>query len=352
MKPERTVLPLGCVLVMCVLAAVSLRAQVTISSPENGGTVSSPVPLNAALSVAQPSSMTVYDNGSPVFQQQSVSSIGTLLALNAGTHLITVKATKANGQVSSASTAIAVTSAEPYAPVSAGMVIASDMSGKNEGLPQGVPLSYAWATGPATVMGNNPGAWRAMTAWGVVYVASQGSPAVNTRVNIRNVQAYVLRKSTGKWLLLQSTGTPDGGAYPADFSINAGGRGDRRTEPDGTISVTAGEGYNYHFYPSVRGAIDPDDIGGIVTLFQARLIVSNIALPDDRSIAAYLAGSGGDYYPALTGHWPGSLPYNPGIAIGKEKYVRTFWRVFSMTTMTAAQLQKNPPPIDLTGVEP
>lgn len=347
MKPERTVLPL-----MLILAGVNLRAQVTISSPENGTTVSSPVPLNAALSVAQPTSMTVYDNGSPVFQQQSVSSIGTLLALNAGTHLITVKATKANGQVSSASTAITVTPAQPSLPVDSGMVIASDMSGKNEGLPQGVPLSYAWAAGPVTVMGNNPEGWKAMTAWGVVYVASQGNPAVNTRVNIRNVQAYVLRKSTGKWLLLQSTSTPDGGAYPDDFSVNAGLPGDRSTEPDGTISVTAGNGYNYHFYPSGRGTIDPDDIGGIVTLFQARLIVGNPALPDDRNIAAYLAGSGGDYYPALTGQWPGSLSYNPGIAIGKEKYVRTFWRVFSMTTMTAAQLQRNPPPVNLVGVEP
>lgn len=350
-KPGRTVLPLACVL-MCDLACVSLRAQVTISSPENGATVSSPVPLNAALSVAQPSTMMVYDNGSPVFQKQSVSSIGALLALNAGPHLITVKATKINGQVSSASTAIAVTPAEPYVKVNVGTVIASDMSGKNEGLPQGVPLSYDWATGPATVMGNNPGRWKAMTAWGVVYAASQGNPAVNTRVNIRNVQAYVLRKSTGKWLSLQSTSTPDGGAYPADFSINAALPGDRRTEPDGTISVTAGKGYNYHFYPSGRGAIDPGDIGGIVTLFQARLIVGNIALPDDRSIAAYLAGSGGDYYPALTGPLPGSLSYNPGIALGKEKYVKNFWRVFSMTTMTAAQLQKNPPPVDLTGVEP
>jgi hypothetical protein len=337
---------------MFVLAGVSLRAQVTISSPENGVTVPSPVQLTAALSVAQPSSMMVYDNGSPVFQQQAVSSIGTLLALNAGTHLITVKATKENGQVSSASTAVTVTHSEPYVPVNAGTAIASDMSGKNEGLPQGVPLSYAWATSPATVMGNNPGGWRAMTAWGVVYAASQGNPAANTRVNIRNVQAYVLRKSTGKWLLLQSTATPDGAAYPADFSVNAGIPGDRRTEPDGTISVTAGKGYNYHFYPSGRGAIDPNDIGGIVTLFQARLIVGNPALPDDRSIAAYLAGSGGDYYPALTGQWPGGLSYNPGIAIGKEKYVKTFWRVFSMTTMTVAQLQKNPPPIDLVGVEP
>jgi hypothetical protein len=233
-----------------------------------------------------------------------------------------------------------------------GTEIASDMTGKNEGLPQGVPLSYDWATGPAVVMGNNSDGWAAMTAWGVVYVASQGNLAVNARVNIRDVQAYFLQKSTGKWLLLQNTSIPAGAAYLDAFTTSVNIPGDVRNEPDGTISVTAGGGYNYHFYPSVRGSINPDDIGGIVTIFQARLIVGNPALPDDRSIAAYLAGSGGDYYPGLTGQWPANLSYNPGIAIGKEKYVKTFWRFFAMTTMTAAQLQKNPPPVNLTGIDP
>jgi len=226
------------------------------------------------------------------------------------------------------------------------------MTGVNEGLPLGVPLSYAWASGPVMEMGNDSGTWQAMTAWGVIYPASPGNPAVNTRVNIRNVQAYYLRRSTGKWLLLQNTSKPAGGAYPADFSVNVPIPGDVRNEPDGTISVTVRSGYNYHFYPPVRGSINPGDIAGIVTIFEARLIVGNPALPDDRNVAAYLAGSGGDYYPALTGPWPGNLPYNPGIAAGKEKLVTTSWRFFSMTTMTAAELQKNPPPVNLNGVEP
>ena len=226
------------------------------------------------------------------------------------------------------------------------------MTGKNEGFPKGVPLSYAWATGPVIEMGNNAAGWKAITAWGVVYEASQGNPAVNTRVNIRGLQTYLLDKHSSKWVLLQNTNAPDGAAYLADFATTVNIPGDMRTEPDGTISVTAGGGFNYHFYPHSRASINPADIGGIVTIFEARLIVANAALPDDRNIAEYLAGAGGDYYPALTGTWPGTLPYNPGIGAGKEKYVKTYWRFFSMTTLSAAQLQSNPPPVVLTGILP
>ena len=338
-----------------LLPPLGLQAQIKISSPVNGGTLESPVQLSATLSGAQPSSLLVYDNGSLVLQKSGVSSIGTSLNLANGLHAITVKALEPGGLSSSATTSITV-----YTPVlfttgttpNLAAALASDMMGKNEGTPHGVPFSYAWATGPAVEMGNNSNSWKAATAWGVVYEAAQTNPAVNTRVNIRDVQFYLFQKSTKKWLLLQNTNTPAGAAYLESFAGNLNKPGDVRNEPDGTISVRAGGGYNYHFYPAARASINPLDIGGIVTIFQARLIVGNPALPDDRNIAAFLAGAGGDYYPALTGSWPTILSYNPGIAVGKEKYVETYWRFYSMTTMSLVQLQSNPPPIDLTGIEP
>jgi hypothetical protein len=230
--------------------------------------------------------------------------------------------------------------------------IASDMTGHNEGAPHGVPSSYDWAQGPTLTMGNNPNGWKAMTAWGVVYEAAEGNPATNTRVNIRDLQLFFLQKSTGKWLLLQNTNQPEGAAYLEDFSGDTSKPGDVRQESDGTISVTAGGGYNFHFYPSDRASINPNDVGGILVLLQARLIVGNPSLPDDRSIARYLSASGADYYPALTGGWPGNLSYNPGVGTGKMKYVQSEWRFFAMTTLTADQLSSNPPPVNLTGIMP
>jgi hypothetical protein len=356
MNAKSHLLPGVALVAVFLLTALDLGAAVTINSPANGAAVSSPVQLTATLSGARSATILVYDNGSLVLQKYGVSSIAASLTLTGGSHTITVEEVAARRRNSSATITIVVST--PVVPMptpsspNIGTEIAADMTGTNEGFPHGVPLSYDWANGPVVVMGNNATGWQAMTAWGLVYVASQGNPATNTRVNIRDVQSYFLQKSTGKWLLLQNTNTPDGAAYLENFAGDTSMRGDVRNEPDGTISVTAGGGYNYHFYPSARATINPNDIGGIVTIFQARLIVDNPSLPDDRNAAAYLAASGGDYYPALTGSWPGNLSYNPGIASGKLKYVKTYWRFFSMTTMTAAQLQNNPPPIDLSGIQP
>ena len=346
---------------VCLLWGTNGSARVVINSPSNGATVSSPVSLSASSSGPQPNSMSVYVDNKLVVQKQAVSSVKTSLALSAGNYTIKVLARYSSHSVSSAVSSITVPGSPgtpgtpgpgPSPNSSVAAQIAGDMQGSNEGHPHGVPLSYDWANGPVVMMGNNSNGWRAITAWGAVYEAAEGNPATNTRVNIRNVQTFFLQKSTGNWLLLQSTSTPDGGAYVEDYSGDSNKPADIRYESDGTISVTAGGGYNFHFYPSARASIDPNDIGGIVTVFQARLISANPNKPDDRSTARYLASSGADYYPALTGGWPGTADYNPGVAGGRMKYVQSSWRSFAMTTLTQSQLASNPPPVNLNGILP
>jgi hypothetical protein len=348
------------------------NSSVTIQSPANGATVNSPVALSATTSGARPGSILVYDNGSLILRKYNVSSITTALTLSPGAHAIQVQATEYRSGRVSATTNIVVAdqnaSAEIDDPppadtgsggggsgsgsVNVAAQISGDMSGSNEGHPHGVPLSWDWANGSAIEQGNNSEGQQAMTAWGVLYEGAEGNPASNTRVNIRNMQSWFLSKSKGTWTMIQNTNNPEGEAYVEDFSNDSNRSADIRREPDGTISVTAGGGYNFHFYPSPRASIDPNDIGGIVTVFEARLIVGDPSRPDDRASANYLAGAGGDYYPSLTGSWPGNTSYNPGIAIGREKYVKTYWRSFAMSTVPASQLAQNPPPIDLTGIEP
>ncbi len=332
-----------------LLSAMHAAARVIIGSPSNGATVPSPVQLSASAS-GSPASMSVYLNNSLVLQNSGVSSVQTALTVGAGNYTIKVIAQYNRHSSSTATTNIVVptTSPEPPASISVARQIAEDMQGTNEALPHGVPSSYDWATAPLIDDGNNSHGDQAITAWGVVYVPAQGNPATNTRVNLRNVQLYFLQKSTGQWLLLQNTDTPDGADYPEDFQGNSV-LGNVRTESDGTMSVTAGNGYCFHFYPFNRGSINPNDIGGIVALFEARLIVGNPALPDDRSTALYLAGAGADYYPSVTG--PG-IQNNPSVGNGKLKYVQINWRSFAMTTLTQSQLASNPPPVNLTGILP
>jgi hypothetical protein len=243
-------------------------------------------------------------------------------------------------------------SASPAVTLSVAAQIANDMRGKNEAFPHGVPSSFDWASQPVVVMGNNANGEHAITAWGVVYQAAESAAPRNTRVNIRNMRTYFLEKSSNTWKLLQSTSTPVGAAYREDFAGDLNKAADLRLEPDGTISVTAGGGYNFHFYPATRAIIDPNDIGGIVTVFEARLITGDASKPDDRSAAHFLCGAGADYYPTLTGSWPGNESFNPGVALGKMKYVLSEWRSFAMTTLNDQQLDANPPPVNLNGILP
>jgi hypothetical protein len=343
---------------LCFLFCGTACANVVIGSPANATTVTSPVELSANIS-GTPSSVSVYDNNSLVYSASGASLVQTSLDLTSGSHTLQVIAFY-NGrrQGSAVSTTSSVTVSETAAPPpqpSLAVQIANDMTGVNEANPQGWPTS--WGEGPQVGLGNAlPSGWTASTAWGVVYAATQGNLSTNTRVNLRNMQLYFLSKSKGTWSLLQSTSKPDGEAYPEDYSGNSKAA-DVRTESDGTISVTAGmgawAGYNFHFYPDERGVINPNDVGGVVAIFQARLIVGNPNLPDDRSTANYVAESGADYWPSLNGALPASYDgVTPPVGNGKFKYVRSNWRSFAMTTMTQSQLANNPPPINLSGVLP
>jgi hypothetical protein len=343
---------------MCLLWGTNGSARVVINSPANGATIASPVSVTASSSGSQPKSISIYVNNSLVLEKWGVSWIKTSLPLNAGNYSLKVVAKYSSYASSSAVASITVPSAggtlgpSPSPDSTVAAQIAGDMQGGNEGYPHGVPRSYDFANGPVVVMGNNSNGWRAITAWGAIYEAAEGNPATNTRVNIRNIQTYFLQKSTGKWLLLQSTSTPDGAAYVEDFSGDTNKPADIRYEPDGTISATAGGGFNFHFYPRDRASIDPNDIGGIVVVYQARLILANPRLPDDRSSARYLGSAGADYYPDLTGGWPGTADHNPGVALGKMKYVQSNWRSFAMTTLSQSQLAGNPPPVNLSSILP
>jgi len=223
--------------------------------------------------------------------------------------------------------------------------ISSDMDLNHEGKPQGVPNSLDWANHPRIGMGNDPGNFRALTAWGQLYEDSAGNPAQNTRVQIRDIMTYVLSKSDGQWHQLQNSQLVEGAAFREDYAGNTNISPDVRKEPDGTLSVKAGGGYNYHFWPSGRASINPNDIGGVITTVQARLITEDPSKPDDRSTARYLLSMGGDYWSTLDAQWD-NYKTNGDIGIGRFKYVEKDWQSFNMSTLSVGALRQNPPPIE------
>jgi len=163
--------------------------------------------------------------------------------------------------------------------------IIDDMRLPHEGAPHGVPASYGWSRRPIVQMGNDPKNFRALLPWGQLYEDAEGSKAVNTRVELRDLRAYVLSRRDGKWRLVVATRAPQGAAYAENFVEDAHRRTELRPEADGGVSVTAGGGYNFHFWGDHRVEIDPSDIAGVFTTCQARLVVDDPSRPDDRARA-------------------------------------------------------------------
>jgi hypothetical protein len=226
--------------------------------------------------------------------------------------------------------------------------IIEDASLPHEGRPAGVPDTFDWVLGPRQGYGNAPPqGWTAFIAWGQVYADAAGNPAQNTRVELRDIEAYYLSASTGRWNLLQFSRLVEGGAYVEDFAGDASRPADARPEAGGTLSVTAGAGYNFHFWPA-GGRVTlaaADDMAGIFTTVQARLILDDSAGPDDRSQARYLLSVGADYWRSLDAQWAADWSANGDVAIGRFRYVTAVWQSYSMTTLSADELAANPPPL-------
>ncbi|MBW4641979.1 MAG: hypothetical protein KME23_02990 [Goleter apudmare HA4340-LM2] len=219
------------------------------------------------------------------------------------------------------------------------------MQPPHEAMPHGVPKSYSWATKPR-VGSKNPKKFNAMTAWGQLYEAAQGNRATNTRVQIKNIKAYYLSQLDDKWHLLQSSTKVVGAAYREDFAGDINKLADIRDESDGSVSVKAGNGYNFHFWPTTgRATINPYDVRGMFTTVQARLVVDNPRKRDDRSQARYLLSMGGDYWLNLTTKWD-NWKTNEDFGIGKFKYLTNNWQAFNLITLPPDQIRRNPPPIE------
>jgi len=228
-------------------------------------------------------------------------------------------------------------------------LIISDMHGFHEGLLDNVRLTSNWRFRPRLNYGNDPkrGNFSRFQFWGIVYQEAGSKLPQNVRVEIRNPRAYYFSKKDQDWKLLQKAISVDGLHYPGDF-IGKEIEADTRIDHDGIRSITMIKGYNYHFWPCCteqQVKIDPNDIGGIFTNFQARLIPDQPTLPSDIRKTRFLAQSGGDYYlDKLTGK--GNPIDNDDAGMGKFKFLTENWQTFNMCTMSDDAIRKNPPPLD------
>jgi hypothetical protein len=193
--------------------------------------------------------------------------------------------------------------------------------------------------------------FRVPFAWGHVYQAADAqnnnvNTSTNTRVNLRNGKTLILRNN-GTWVVWNEQPTPSGAYYRWDFAGDQQFSGSVRFENDGTVSVKPSGEFTFHFWHGPKSSVpNPETVRGIVTSVEARLIVDNSSLADDRASARYVAQSGCDLYHSSAypsaSDYPGSA--TPAIGGGGHGLVANDWRVFSLTSLTRAELDANPPP--------
>jgi len=225
--------------------------------------------------------------------------------------------------------------------------IIDDMKLPHEGIPHGIPLSYDWAKKPRINWGNDPKGFSALQAWGQIYEDTSGNYANNTRVQVRNLKAYILNKKDNKWHLIQSSLDVEGMEFAEDFNDNKNRPPDIRNEPDEGISVRTGGGNNFHFWTiGGRANIALMEIGGIFITIQARLVLQDPKLPDDRSKARYLLSVGADYWKDLTIEWHGTYVNNGDVGLGRFKYVTSDWNAYNMISISEEEIKLYPPPVE------
>ena len=106
--------------------------------------------------------------------------------------------------------------------------------------------------------------------------------------------------------------------------------------------------YNYHFWtPKDRVVIDPNDIAGVWSVVEARLVIDDTKKKDDRKNAKFMMSIGADYWLSQNAQWSADWTSNGDIRIGHFRCVTKDWQSFNMHAMTESDLRNNPPPFEV-----
>ena len=207
--------------------------------------------------------------------------------------------------------------------------------GAHEGIPHGVPSNWSWYEGASGF--NSYGSNTAMTTWGHVYEWAGESPVTNIRIHIRNMKTYAYYN--GQWNLIEEASDNIGGSWWKEDYSGSDPVGNVRTEPDGGISFTMVDGYNYHWWSPVwpRPSI-PTNAEAFYTTLEIRLI-PNTDPNVDLNNAKYLANVSWDWYTTPTSSGPGPWP---SVGIGRFRWVKPYWQTLSLYVPGNFQVPSSP----------
>jgi hypothetical protein len=207
---------------------------------------------------------------------------------------------------------------------------------------QGLPVGLSWNRGASStkkLMGA-PAGFSALTAWAQVYQQS-GVPVspdnASDTVQVQDFTTYILL-TTGTWVEAQSQAQSgvSGAHYVADFSDDAHIPFNVQKLPDGSASIDAPPaGYNNHFWPTGTASFTPGTVAGVFV--EARMKTN------DRN-ANLVAQLGADWWRYAGAPYAGVNVNNIAVGINDWTKLTTQWKALYFTTLSAQQLEANPPP--------
>jgi hypothetical protein len=215
--------------------------------------------------------------------------------------------------------------------------------GNSQGLPEGL----TWDKGDygTTTLTPAPSGFSAVTGWGQVYQeagASVSPNAATDTVQIADYTTYV-HLTNGSWVEVQNQaqGGIGGAHYVADFANNANIPLKEQTLSDGSVSLDAPPaGYNDHFWPTSRGTYTPGTVDGV-------FVEANMKTNDPS--ANLVAQLGADWWRSSTATFVNGFGNNPAVGGDNLTKLTTQWQTLYYTSLSAAQLQADPPPGLATG---
>lgn len=231
--------------------------------------------------------------------------------------------------------------------VSAGTsVLLSDVNGKHDAIPRGVPEGYDWRE-QSTKGGWDTSKWQGLNVWGQIFATESGGTNFNVRMEARNPQVFFLVGDT--WQAATFTAGDMGGAYwRGDYQPSANTSAQSRQESAGTYSVPLSALQNsgtdtYHWWwdgMNPRIAI-PSNAKGAVVSQEVRIVPEG---GGSLAGANLIASISADLFATVnTIIADGGI--NPAIAQSRMKTVTGDFQTFYASNLSSDVLSANPPPI-------
>jgi hypothetical protein len=214
-------------------------------------------------------------------------------------------------------------------------LLLSDMLNPSEELPAGVPQWYDWSGHPRTRSLAPLRDYRAFTAWGQLYQCAGAPPAPAAAIDLRDLQAWVLPRGSRRWRRIQFSSDLGGAAFAEDYAGPAAPG--RFSASRSNTSAHVVPGRNFHFWPQAgRVSLNAHDVAAVTVALEAQLAPTHARA----AAPCFVLSVGGDLWQSLTAQTGVS-----DVGIGRFKRVESRWRLFTMTTASAATLQRSPLPL-------